>query len=114
MARSRSSSSSSSDGGPPEITCDALSADTLAALTAHLAVKDAAEVCIPTLYGVFYITAVQKTDYAAVDVCVGCSVTEVYTFMAYPVSRESVAMETLVLWASVCILLCRSIGSTCG
>ncbi|CAM9122194.1 unnamed protein product [Pylaiella littoralis] len=44
MARSRSSSSSSSDGGTPEITCDALSADTLAALTAHLAVKDAAEV----------------------------------------------------------------------
>ncbi len=41
--RSRSSSSSS-DGGPPEITLDALSADTLAALNAHLAVKEAAEV----------------------------------------------------------------------
>lgn len=43
-ARSRSSSSASSDGGPPEITLDALSADTLAALKAHLAVKDADEV----------------------------------------------------------------------
>lgn len=42
-ARSRSSSSSS-DEGTPEITLDALSADTLAALNAHLAVKDAAEV----------------------------------------------------------------------
>eukprot|EP00752_Nemacystus_decipiens_P008336 g7450.t1 len=44
MVRSRSSSSTSSDGGPPEITLDALSADTLAALNAHLAVKEAAEV----------------------------------------------------------------------
>lgn len=43
MSRSRSSSSSS-DGGPPEITLDALSADTLAALNLHLAGKDAAEV----------------------------------------------------------------------
>eukprot|EP00904_Undaria_pinnatifida_P000472 jgi/Undpi1/10425/HiC_scaffold_29.g12875.m1 len=43
-ARSRSSSSSSSDAGPPEITLDALSEDTLAALKAHLAVKDADEV----------------------------------------------------------------------
>ncbi|CAM9520305.1 unnamed protein product [Hapterophycus canaliculatus] len=43
MARSRSSSSSS-DGGPPEITLDALSADTLAALNLHLAGRDAAEV----------------------------------------------------------------------
>lgn len=43
-ARLRSSSSASSEGGPPEITLDALSADTLAALKAHLAVKDADEV----------------------------------------------------------------------
>lgn len=43
-ARTRSSSSSSSDAGPPEITLDALSEDTLAALKAHLAVKDADEV----------------------------------------------------------------------
>ena len=49
MARSRSSSSSSSDGGSPEITLDALSADTLAALNAHLAVKEAAEVCTTTI-----------------------------------------------------------------
>ncbi|CAM9460634.1 unnamed protein product [Ectocarpus fasciculatus] len=42
MSRSRSSSASS-DGEPPEITLDALSADTLAALNAHLAVKGAAE-----------------------------------------------------------------------
>lgn len=46
-ARSRASSSSTDDG-PPEITLDALSADTLAALTAHLAVKDAAEVSLYT------------------------------------------------------------------
>lgn len=43
MSRSRSSSTSS-DGDPPEITLDALSADTLAALNAHLAVKGATEV----------------------------------------------------------------------
>lgn len=43
MARSRSSSSSG-DEGPPEITLDTLSAETLAALNAHLAVQDAAEV----------------------------------------------------------------------
>ncbi|CAN0474408.1 unnamed protein product, partial [Ascophyllum nodosum] len=42
-SRSRSSSCSS-DGGPPEITLDDLSADTLAALRAHLAIKDATQV----------------------------------------------------------------------
>lgn len=34
----------SDDDGPPEITLDALSSDTLAALKAHLAVKDATQV----------------------------------------------------------------------
>ena len=54
-ARSRSSSSASSNGGPPEITLDALSADTLAALKAHLAVKEADEVRTITMD---YTTAV--------------------------------------------------------
>lgn len=48
--RSRSSSGSS-DGGPPEITLDALSADTLAALNAHLAVKDAEQVLYIAIKG---------------------------------------------------------------
>lgn len=42
-SRSRSSSCSSDDE-QPEITLDDLSADTLAALKAHLAIKDAAQV----------------------------------------------------------------------
>lgn len=37
-------SDTSSDEEPPEITVDSLSADTLAALTAHLAVQDADKV----------------------------------------------------------------------
>lgn len=35
---------SDDDDGPPEITLDALSSDTLAALKAHLAVRDATQV----------------------------------------------------------------------
>lgn len=41
-----SGNDSDRSGGVPEITVSALSADTLAALTAHLAVKDAIKVCL--------------------------------------------------------------------
>lgn len=56
-SRSRSSSCSSDDE-QPEITLDDLSADTLAALKAHLAIKDAVQV-IRELFGVHQSVVLQ-------------------------------------------------------